>query len=363
MWQLIGVDVSASTPRVKVALSSSGPNHRKSHLQLPDAVLSERPFSDLKPLRFWQTPAVTGLGRLPAHVPMHSWRDGRQATEGTASVSRQSLDGEWDFELYGSPEAVPDAWPNHDLAGHSITVPGHWQLQGFDKPIYTNVKYPFPVDPPRVPQDNPTGCYRHSFVVDERAESEQTRLVFEGVDSAFFVWCNDRFVGYSQDSRLPAEFDISECVRVGDNQLAVLVLRYCDGSYLEDQDMWNLSGIYRSVYLLFKPAAHIRDYRIRAALGDGCEMGVLSGEVFCSSDARGAVQLALYDPAGEPCLLRTIDLGTELIDERGRYRDRVRFEFTLEQIDAWSAETPSLYRLVIALLTPGGEVVECEATH
>ena len=207
----------------------------------------------LKAMQPWQTQEVTSLGRLQAHTPLYSWRNEADAIANAASSSRQSLDGEWFFDLYDSPQAVPDAWPRSGVSHQRIKVPGNWQLQGFDKPVYTNVKYPFSVNPPIVPSENPTGCYRRSFVLDADAINERTHLVFEGVDSAFFVWCNERFVGYSQDSRLPADFDISDYVTQGENQIAVIVLRLCDGSYLEDQDMWNLSGIYRSVYLLSKP--------------------------------------------------------------------------------------------------------------
>ena len=135
-----------------------------------------------------------------------------------------------------------------------MTVPGHWQLQGFDHPIYTNVQFPFPCNPPIVPDANPTGCYQRSFSMPSTWSSEeQIRIIFEGVDSAFHLWCNEQWVGYSQDSRLPAEFDLSRFLVAGQNTLSVLVIRRCDGSYMEDQDMWNMSGIYRSVRLLAKP--------------------------------------------------------------------------------------------------------------
>jgi beta-galactosidase len=119
---------------------------------------------------------------------------------------------------------------------------------GFDTPIYTNVTYPIPVNPPFVPQENPTGCYSLTFDVDDAwLQRGQTRIIFDGVNSAFHLWCNGQWIGYSQDSRLPAEFDLSAALRPGQNRLAVMVLRWCDGSYLEDQDMWRMSGIFRDV--------------------------------------------------------------------------------------------------------------------
>jgi beta-galactosidase len=314
-------------------------------------------------MRLWQTPSVTSLGRLPAHVPLHSWREESDAQANRPSASRHYLDGEWSFELYESPELVPGPWPFSEDSQQTVLVPGNWQLQGFDRPVYTNVKYAFPVNPPRVPEQNPTGCYRRAFTLDAAATRERTHLVFEGVDSAFFVWCNGHFVGYSQDSRLPAEFDITDCVIAGENQLAAMVLRLSDGSYLEDQDMWNLSGIYRSVYLISKPQVHIRDYRVNTALRSEDQAGLLSGEVFFSEGAAGALRISVFDTEGQIQLTQTADIGTDWIDERGCYEDRTRFEFEFPHVLPWSAETPSLYRLVIALLSPDGQLVDCEATQ
>ena len=320
-------------------------------------------LSDLKKMRLWQTPHVTSLGRLPAHVPLHSWRNESDAQADIPSSSRQYLDGEWSFELYESPDSVPAAWPFTEDSQKRVVVPGNWQLQGFDKPVYTNVKYAFPVNPPRVPEQNPTGCYRRSFFLNGAATRERTHLVFEGVDSAFFVWCNGHFVGYSQDSRLPAEFDITDCVIAGENQLAAMVLRLCDGSYLEDQDMWNLSGIYRSVYLISKPQAHIRDYRVNTGFCNEYKTGLLSGEIFCSDEATGTLRISLFDTKGNLQLTQITDIGTDWIDERGCYDDRSRFEFVIPNVLPWSAEAPELYRLVISLLSPDGRLVDCEATQ
>ena len=175
--------------------------------------------------------------------------------------------------------------------------------------------------------------------------------------------CNGHFVGYSQDSRLPAEFDVSDCVIAGENQLAAMVLRLCDGSYLEDQDMWNLSGIYRSVYLLSKPQSHIRDFRVNAEFCNEYQTGLLSGEVFCSEGATGALRISVFDTQGNIQLAQTVDIGTDWIDERGCYEERSRFEFEIPDVLPWSAETPRLYRLVIALLSPDGQLVDCEATQ
>ena len=323
---------------------------------------SDSEFGQLTKLAFWQTPAITGLYRLPAHSPLHSYRSAENALKCITDDCHRSLDGAWSFELFASPTDVPDEWPAIDRLNSVIEVPGNWQLQGFDRPVYTNVKYPFPVTPPRVPDDNPTGCYRRSFDLSERDLSEQIRLMFDGVDSAFFVWVNGRLAGYSQDSRLCAEFDISSVVHAGRNELAVMVLRLCDGSYLEDQDMWNLSGIYRSVHLLLKPVAHISDLRVTATLDDNYSEGVLQAEVLCSQCLDGQVGLDLFDAQGLKVLSHRQRIGTALIDERGRYKDRTRVVLTVPSVQAWSAEIPNLYRLVVSLIDASGALLECEAT-
>ena len=324
-------------------------------------MMSDLTLQQLKALGFWQTPEITSLHRMESHTPLSSYRSFTDAAMGESSASQRSLDGEWLFEWFPSPNDVPNDWLTSEASGDLIRVPGSWQLQGYDKPIYTNVKYPFPATPPVVPEDNPTGCYRRSFRLEESDLVDQTRLIFDGVDSAFFVWCNGRLVGYSQDSRLSAEFDISGCVRAGDNDLAVMVLRLCDGSYLEDQDMWNLSGIYRSVYLLSKPKTHITDLRVTAMLDEHYTDGVLDVEVICNEIFRGEVELVLLDDSRAEALSHRQRIGTNLIDERGRYKDRVRAKLKVSSVQAWSAETPKLYRLVVSLFDEYGEFLECEA--
>lgn len=171
----------------------------------------------------WQTQAITAVNRLPAHTPLFSWRSEAAARDDHASPSRALLDGEWRFSFFAAPERVPEQWLAQDLPDACpIQVPGNWQLDAAypglrpatDVPIYTNIKYPFPCDPPRVPAENPTGCYSREFSVPaDWLASGQTRIIFDGVDSAFHLFCNGRWVGYSQDSRLPAEFDLTPSCR------------------------------------------------------------------------------------------------------------------------------------------------------
>lgn len=314
-------------------------------------------------LRFWQTEQVTSFNRLPAHTPLNSWRSEAAAQRAEPSPSVVSLDGTWQFRLFEKPQAVPATWPQ-ELAGTTdITVPGNWQTQGHDKPIYTNVEYPFRVNPPIVPEANPTGCYCKTFsLADEWVGDEQVRVCFDGVDSAFYLWCNNTFVGYSQDSRLPAEFDLTSHLCRGENTLAVMVLRYCDGSYLEDQDMWNLSGIFRSVRLLRKPQPGITNVRLNATLDDSYTDGVLILDVNARRAKGHAVAIRLYDTRDNAIVAEaTHDLGTPWVDEKGGYRDRLHAQLQVPTPAQWSAELPNLYRVTLTLINADGDPVETEA--
>lgn len=310
----------------------------------------------------WQTQAITSVNRLPAHTPLSSWRSEADARIGLPSPSRLLLDGDWQFSFFDAPERVPSEWIEQDLAdATTVQVPGNWQLQGFDRPIYTNIKYPFPCDPPRVPAQNPTGCYSRTFNLPaDWLASGQVRITFDGVDSAFYLFCNGRWVGYSQDSRLPAEFDLTPFLQAGQNRLAALVLRWSDGSYLEDQDMWRMSGIFRSVALLHKPERQLMDVRLTPVL-DACYRDArLKLEVQASVGAGLLVEAALY--FGDALVMsKRQPLGTAPIDEKGAFEDRSELWLEVPAPHKWSAETPHLYRLTLALLDEQGECIECEA--
>lgn len=208
-----------------------------------------------------------------------------------------------------------------------IEVPSNWQMQGFDKPIYTNVKYPFADKPPFVPSDNPTGLYRTSFQCTDQELTNTHRIVFDGVNSAFHLWCNGKWVGYSQDSRLPAEFDLSAFVKTGDNSLAVMVLRWSDGSYLEDQDMWWLSGIFRDVTLLTKPKVAIEDVKIETQLDGSYRNAQLNVDVKISKQTDGnsgahQIKVTLHDAQGQPVIEPDIvDFGQRYVDEKGPWQE------------------------------------------
>ncbi|MBA8274350.1 beta-galactosidase [Escherichia fergusonii] len=314
--------------------------------------------------RDWENPAISQLNRLAAHPPFSSWRSAEDARNNLPSGSVLNLNGEWRFTWYPFPEAVPESWLLYDTDNaDTVTVPSCWQMDGYDAPIYTNITYPIPVNPPFVPVENPTGCYSVIFTVDDAwRQSGQTRIIFDGVNSAFHLWCNGCWVGYSQDSRLPSEFDLSDFLQEGENRLAVMVLRWCDGSYLEDQDMWRMSGIFRDVTLLHKPTSQINDMHVNTHFNDDFSRAALEAEVRINSDDVRELLVTVQLWQGETLIdEETAPPGSEIIDERGAYNDRVTLRLSVERPALWSAETPNLYRVVFLLQTADGTLIEAEA--
>ena len=306
----------------------------------------------------WQNEAVTSSHRLAAHSPLSSWSEETAALAGDASPGLKSLDGRWQFSYFHRPEDVPAQWLSEDLPCASpIAVPGNWQLQGYDRPIYTNVKYPFPVDPPRVPEENPTGCYSLDFEVPEQwLQGGRTRVIFDGVNSAFYLVCNGNRVGYSQDSRLSAEFDLTDFLQPGSNRLAVMVIRWSDGSYLEDQDMWWLSGIYRAVRLLHKPDQHIADLRVTPR---HCREGV-DAQLDIRAMVRCQQATSLYARLYRGSQL----VGTSQVAAPAHSPEAWQeLSMTVSSPDLWSAESPNLYRLTVTLMDETGHPVETEACN
>ncbi|EIC83465.1 beta-galactosidase [Serratia sp. M24T3] len=326
----------------------------------------KKPLIEVLARRDWENPVCTQVNRLAAHPPFQSWRSVEEAKEDRDSVSRHLLNGEWAFSYFTSPERVPVSWLSEDLpASDTIQVPANWQLAGYDAPIYTNVQYPIPVNPPFVPHENPTGCYSLTFEVQEDWRKQgQTRIIFDGVNSAFYLWCNGEWVGYSQDSRLPAEFDLSDYLQAGNNRLAVMVLRWSDGSYLEDQDMWRMSGIFRDVSLLHKPEVQFSDIQLNTHLHANFTLGELEAKIVVNATPEQAsthkIQVTLWQ-GDQKVADQTQQLGSETIDERGAYFDKVTLRLPLAKPLLWSAEQPHLYRAVISLLDADNRLIEAEA--
>lgn len=313
--------------------------------------------------RDWESPGVTQLNSLAAHPPFSSWRSLEDARDDKCSPSRQSLNGEWAFSYFPRPEAVPESWLSEDLPeADAILVPSNWQMLGYDAPIYTNITYPIPVNPPFVPQDNPTGCYSLTFEVDETwLTSGQTRIIFDGVNSAFHLWCNGVWIGYAQDSRLPSEFDLSAGLKPGCNRIAVMVLRWSDGTYLEDQDMWRMSGIFRDVSLLHKPETRLADVQLQTDINEDFSRGELRALVKLEGQNISACEVLVQLWRGETLLAaKQQAIGSEIIDERGAYHDRTTLHLPVEQPLLWSAEVPNLYRAVV-VLQQGNALIEAES--
>lgn len=215
-------------------------------------------------------PFVQGINRLKSHALLGAFESDEDARNNVSQIEISpfvfNLGGVWEFRLFRTAEeALREVHnPSEQSLKEPINVPGHWQLQGFnDHPIYTNIQYIIPVEPPYVPEMNPSGYYEREFTVTESWSNRKIVISFGGVDNAFYVWLNHVFIGFSKDSRVSCEFDLTDATNFGGapNLLQVVVLRFSDGYYLEDQDMWNFSGIFRDVHLIsFPKAVHISDF-------------------------------------------------------------------------------------------------------
>ena len=247
----------------------------------------------------------------------------------------KSLCGEWSFKFFKSVNDVCDLSTE---GSDKLTVPMSWQMalgRGYDVPNYTNVNYPIPYDPPFVPDENPCGLYSRKFTVPAAMAGKKIYLNFEGVDSAFYVWVNDEFAAYSQVSHMTSEIDITSLVHAGENEIKVLVLKWSDGTYLEDQDMWRMSGIFREVYLLFRDETHIRDIFVHCDLDDSFTDADFTVDVDVTGKAT--VEWTLDCPCGE-----TISSGKCEVDESGKI-----VVPTVKNAKLWSDEEPNLYTLTL----------------
>ena len=257
------------------------------------------------------------------------------------------LNGTWAFKYLPSIYELTEPFWNHGPTtsapdGFSmIEVPSTWQHLGYDHHQYTNVRYPIPLDPPHVPQDNPCGAYIRDFDYTPNPQAPSTYLTFEGVDSCFYVWLNGTYIGYSQVSHASAEFDVTDFIHPGANRLAVLVLKWCDGTYLEDQDKFRTSGIFRDVHLLDRPAAVFFDYVTTTSFTSDTAIVDIRGNY------RGGTvptTVELYDSDGHLVTTSTM----ELIDADADYTHHAQLTVTNPHL--WNAEDPYLYQL--AIVTP-----------
>ena len=318
--------------------------------------------------RDWETPLSLQINQEKAHSPLNGYKTVANARK-KQDAQKQLLNGQWDFKLIAKPEDVDDSLLDESVDDwQTINVPSNWQLQGFDKPIYCNVKYPFAVNPPFVPSDNPTGLYRTEFEITPAQLSQRTHIIFEGVNSAFHLWCNGEWVGYSQDSRLPSEFDLSAFLITGKNRISAMVIRWSDGSYLEDQDMWWLSGIFRDVVLLTKPQTQIRDVFITPNL-DACyrdaTLNIKTAIHTCATSELAhlknhTITVQVFDGDLPICEPQTQSTNNKRIDEKGGWDDVVFHHVAIQNPRKWTAETPNLYRCVVSLQDDTGAIVDVE---
>jgi beta-galactosidase len=321
-------------------------------------------FNEIISRHDWNNLSVLSINKLDTHPKFHSWRNKQQAKNNSDSDSIISLNGNWFFSYFTSPKQVPESWLQKELDATTIEVPSNWQLKGYDAPVYTNIRYPFSYNPPYVPDENPTGCYSRYFsVTKEWLTKGDTRIIFDGVSSAFHLWCNGQWVGYSQDSRIPAEFDLTPFLKVGKNRIAVLVLKWCDGSYLEDQDMWRLSGIFRNVSLLNKPKSHLSDIHIDTLLDDCYQNATLSLQADIQHDGNMdlldvGIELWQQDKL---VVEHMQSIGLPFVDEKGGYTDRLCCQIPVTKPQLWSAETPNLYRIIVSLYHKKTGLIESEA--
>ena len=252
----------------------------------------------------------------------------------------QLLNGDWKFKYFKSVHDLTDAFyaTEYDASNwNTIPVPSVWQNHGYDQHQYTNIRYPFPADPPFVPYEDPCGAYLYDFVYERNADAPKAYLNFEGVDSCFYLWLNGTFLGYNQVTHSTSEFDVTETIREGKNTLAVMVLKWCDGSYLEDQDKFRTSGIFRDVYILKRPESCIRDYFITTLLNE--------------EEATVRIRFA-YNGEFVPTKIKLLNvaekaMGTGAVKafDGGAYTHQV--VFTVKNPILWNPEQPYLYTLLL----------------
>jgi beta-galactosidase len=316
----------------------------------------------------WRDPERVAWGRLPSRSAMIPFPDAESARRGDprASPWHLPLDGTWSFELVARPENVPAdfAAPDFDESGWStIPVPSNWTMEGWDRPHYTNVQMPFPGPPPRIPDENPTGLYRRRFELPAAWEGRRVVVHFGGAESVLYAWLNGAPLGMSKDSRLPAEFDLTPHLRSGANVLAVMVVRWSDATYLEDQDQWFMAGLYRSVYCYSTDAAFLADVKIDGALEDDLETGRLDVRVeagFADEPRPGwRVEVELFDARDRRVLRAPLSGEVPVALNPYAFRGyRVELHAPVRRPKRWSAETPHLYHALVTLKDAEGGVRE-----
>jgi beta-galactosidase len=325
-------------------------------------------------LKEWQNPKLTGLNNQAPHANLVICPDARTArqigpvsnSERVKSPYYRSLNGKWKYH-YATNHAgrVPRFWKPEfdDSRWNTIPVPSNVEKHGYGIPIYVNIPYPWaqPWTPPLVPENDPNNTvnsYRRTFSIPRDWAGRRVLLTFDGVNSFFFLWINGHQVGLGKDSRTPVEFDITPYLKPGENLLAVENFRWCDGSYLEDQDFWRMSGIFRDVYLWSVADLHVRDFDLKAGLDGDYRHGVfglrVTVENTSGTETLASVEAELFDPAGRKVAQPKIQLRVKPDGTGGQ----AEISTTVPDVLPWSAETPHLYKLLLTLKDSAGKVVE-----
>ena len=332
-------------------------------------------LNDVKP---WEDPQVSGINRMPSKATSHSFANELEALENdkTSSSRYKLLNGNWKFSWSTKPELAPKGFEANtydDSKWNTIPVPANWELEGYGTAIYTNTKYPFqPVNPPLVSkEDNPTGCYRTEFEIPKNWNGTQITLSFGGVSSAYYVWLNGKFLGYSEDSMLPTHFDATSQVKEGKNILALKVFRFSDASYLEDQDHWRLSGIQRDVYLTSAPKVQLYDFFVKTNLDEQYKDATLKIRPrirkFDNTNLKGyTLEAKLFDDKKKEVFDKPLSIPLKKI-YREKFGQRGKPDFALLQGKVknpkkWSAEYPNLYTLVFNVKDAKGNILESRTT-
>lgn len=293
-------------------------------------------------MKLWENIEIDGINRLDARSHFLSFPNKEKALLGENKYTHafKNLNGRWKFLFLDAPEYSPEGFFKSEFKTEGfddITVPGNWQMQGYGKMHYSDLWYNFPINPPYVPTENPTGIYKRTFHLDKSFEDKIIILRFCGVDSAYNVWVNGKEVGYSKGSRNEAEFDITKFVNLGENDLTVRVYQWSDGTYIEDQDMWWLSGIYRDVELIGIPKNSIYDIRVVSDLDDSYLNGILNIDIIFNSECLRDLSLELLDSNGN----KIFNSDYKCSERKLSIREMIN------NVKSWNAERPYLYKLVL----------------
>lgn len=304
-------------------------------------------------MKTWENHQIDGINRMPARAHFLTFPSKEKAflNNNRYTHAFKNLNGVWKFMFLDAPEYSPEGFFNSDFdvtKMDDITVPGNWQLQGYGKMHYSDLWYNFPINPPYVPTENPTGIYKRTFFVEESYRDKKIIIRFCGVDSAYHLWINGKEVGYSKVARNESEFDITDLIRVGEeNDVTVRVYQWSDGTYLEDQDMWWESGIFRDVELIGVPKDGINDYKVIADLDDEYKNGIFKVEAFLRTTKEVNVTFELVDAGENTVFTKTVVAkeGKACIDE------------VIADVNHWTAETPYLYKLFMTV-EDDGRIIE-----